>query len=365
MTAETPHVRLAHLPDTEETEDMIYTVSIEIVLHLTEPFLPPSEVILRHLIPVIGRESPVLAGDREVIGRCSCGSVQVKELRINGCIDGVGADTDRYISFHRHAYRVGVSHCVRQLFVGMELQEIVVLLRLLVALVEELGIGLQPLAVLLKERLVLLGGEEGILVLLEERLEEDGLGVIDVLVIGDLEGVELRLLCLVFLLLRRRQATHLLDIDIYRMEREDGNSVVRITVEVIMTERGIVDRQGLDHLLARSRSPVCHLLEVLELTDTEALLRTEREDRNSYAGTFPSRLRAAETTVVLADNHTLLDAPDLAVLTPLHIYLRAGLEVINEVFILDDLRLRDLDICFPNRELRIAHNELVIDIPVA
>ena len=351
---------------------MIYAVSIEIVLHLTEPFLPPSEVVLRHLIPVIGRESPVLTGDREVIGRCAGRCIQVKELRINGCIHRVRTDTDRYISLHRYSYRVSISHCVRQLLVGMELKEIVVLLRLFVTLMKELGVWLQPLAVLRKESLILLGGEEGILVLLEERLEEDGLGVIDVLVISDLEGVELRLLRFVFLLLRRRQAAHLLDIDIYRMEREDGNGIVRITVEVIMTERGIVDRQGLNHLLARSRSPVCHLLEILKLTNTEPFFRTKREDRNGYAGTFPSRLRAAETTVVLADDHTLLDAPDLAVLTPLHIYLRTGLEVINDIFILDDIGSFDFRLltfyfylCFPNGELRIAHNELVIDIPVA
>ena len=139
-----------------------------------------------------------------------------------------------------------------------------------------------------------------------------------------------------------------------------------------MPQRSIVDRQGLDHLLARSRSPVCHLLEVLELSDTEPFFRTKREDRNGYAGTFPSRLRAAESTVVLVDDNALLDTPYLAVLAPLHVHLRAGLKVINDIFILDnigsfDFRLLTFDfyLCLPNGELRIAHNELVIGIPVA
>ena len=34
MSAEPPYIRLAHLPDTEETQDMIYAVGIEIILHI-------------------------------------------------------------------------------------------------------------------------------------------------------------------------------------------------------------------------------------------------------------------------------------------------------------------------------------------
>ena len=78
MTAKSPLVLFAHLPDTEEAEDMIYAVSIEIILHLLEPRAPPAEVILRHLIPVIGREAPVLAACIEIIRRSTGRSVQIE-----------------------------------------------------------------------------------------------------------------------------------------------------------------------------------------------------------------------------------------------------------------------------------------------
>ena len=78
MSAESPYICLSHLPDTEEAEDMIHTVSVEIVLHLLEALPPPSEVILRHLVPVIRRESPVLPADGEVIRRSAGTGVEVE-----------------------------------------------------------------------------------------------------------------------------------------------------------------------------------------------------------------------------------------------------------------------------------------------
>ena len=247
----------------------------------------------------------------------------------------------------------------------MELEELIEVFRLFVALCQESSVRLEPTVVLLNERLVLLGREQRVLILLVQRLEEHHLRVIDVLVVRDRQGIESGFLRFVFLLLRRRQTAHRLDIDVYRMERKDRNGIVRITVEVVMTERGIVDRQRLDHLLAGSCSPVCHLLEILELTDTETFFRTQREDRNSHTRTFPTRLRAAETTVVLIDHTTLLDTPDLAVLTPLGIHNSTALEVVHHVFVLHDVLAFDHDVCAPYGEVRIVHDELVIYVPVA
>ena len=99
----------------------------------------------------------------------------------------------------------------------MELQELIVILRLFVTLAQELGVRLQPFAVLLLKRLVFLAAEQRIFVLLVQCFEENSLGVINTLVVGYLLLVELFLLRLVFLLLRRRQAAHLLYIYIYRV----------------------------------------------------------------------------------------------------------------------------------------------------
>ena len=260
MSAEPPYIRLAHLPDTEETQDMIYAVGIEIILHLAETLLPPAEVILCHLVPVIRREAPVLSADREVIGRSTGTGVQIKQLRINSSIHAVRTDTNRYIALHRYANRVRISHCVCQLLIGMELQEFIEVLRLFVALCQECSIRLEPFAVLRFENFVFLAAEERILVLLIQRFEEHHLRVIDVLVVRECQRIKCRLLRVVFLLLCRSQTTHLFDIDVYRVQCKHAHRIIRIAVEVIMTQRRIVDRQGLNHLLPRSRSPVCHFL---------------------------------------------------------------------------------------------------------
>ena len=72
MSAEPPYSRLGHLPNTEETEDMVDSVCIEIILHLGETTSPPKETIFCHFVPVIRGEAPVLTGDGEIIRWRTC-----------------------------------------------------------------------------------------------------------------------------------------------------------------------------------------------------------------------------------------------------------------------------------------------------
>ena len=200
VSAQSPHIGLAHLPDAEEAEYMVDAVGVEVVLHLREAAAPPVVTVLSHLVPVIGREAPVLTADTEVIGRCTRRGVEVEQVGLNGCVHRVGTDADRYIALHRHAYRVCVGYSVAELLVGVELQEVVQAFLLFVALGEEGGVRLQPAFVLLEERLVLGTGETGVAVGLIECLEVDHLLVIYALVVGYRLGVELLFGSLVLLL---------------------------------------------------------------------------------------------------------------------------------------------------------------------
>ena len=279
-------------------------------------------------------------------------------------IHRVRRDADRYIALHRHAYRVRISHRVCQLLVCMELQVVVQLLRLLVALCQERGIRLQPLFVLCPERFVFLAAEQRLLVALEERLEVLHLLVIHTLVVGYRLRVKRRLRCLIFLLLRGRQPAHLLNVDIYRVQRKHAHGVIRIRVAVGMRQRGVVDRQRLYHLLPRLRCPVCQLLQVLKLAYAEAVLRAQREHRHCHTCPFEARLRAAESAVVLAYHHVLLQTPYHAVLTPFHIHHLARVQVIHHVLVFYHLVRRNLYRGLPQRELAVAHRHFVIRVPV-
>ena len=132
-----------------------------------------------------------------------------------------------------------------------------------------------------------------------------------------------------------------------------------------MTQGGIVDREGLDHLLTRCGSPIGHFLEVLELTYTESFGTTEREDRYSYTGSFPTRLGTTESAVVLIDDLRFVHTPYLAVLTPFGVHHSAGLEVIDEVFVFHYILALDLDVSAPERELGVGHNHFLRSVPVA
>ena len=196
---------------------MVDTVGVKIILHLGEATAPPVVVILRHHIPVIGREAPVLASGVEVIGRCTGGGVQVEQLGLYGSIHRVGRDADGYITLHRYADAVGVCNRFAQLAVGVVLQVVVELLRLTVALVQELGIGLQPTVILLYESLIIGTLGQFLEVTLVQRAEINHLGVIHVLIVGYILGIECSLLLLVFLLQRGAQFAHTRYIYIYRV----------------------------------------------------------------------------------------------------------------------------------------------------
>ena len=137
---------------------------------------------------------------------------------------------------------MGVSHGLFQLLVGMELQESVQIHRLLVALVEEDGIGLQPLAVLRKESLEFLAAEDSLFLGLEESLEVTHFLIVDVLIVRKIQRVQFLLLFLVGLQESGTQFAHFLDIDIDRMQRKHRHGIVGVRVAVGVRQRGVVDR---------------------------------------------------------------------------------------------------------------------------
>ena len=49
-----------NLPDTEEAEYVVNTISIKVLRHILEAVYPPLTAVLNHLIPVVSREAPVL-----------------------------------------------------------------------------------------------------------------------------------------------------------------------------------------------------------------------------------------------------------------------------------------------------------------
>ena len=83
---------------------MVYSVSIEVFRHLAKTVFPPLESIFSHLIPVIGRESPVLPQDRKIIRRRTRLSVHVEQFRGYPCVGTETADADWYVAFEHNTF---------------------------------------------------------------------------------------------------------------------------------------------------------------------------------------------------------------------------------------------------------------------
>ena len=269
-----------NLPDAEETEDMVDAERVEIAAHLAQARLPPGEIVLRHLLPVIGREAPVLPVRAEIVGRCAGRGVEVEELRVPVGLRAVGAHADGQVALQRDALGAGVVHFLAELPVQVELHPAIVLRLLLVAPRAELRVLRQPGGVLLDE--LPAGGRSEVL----GAARLDGLADIGHLGLEHARVVQLRQR--VERGLRLLEGGVLLDaevlqVHIERMQGEGGHGAVGIRIRPLALAGGVVDRQQLQDALSRGGGPVHDGPQVAELADAEIVGRAQREHGNRRA----------------------------------------------------------------------------------
>ncbi|MBR4822069.1 MAG: 4-alpha-glucanotransferase, partial [Bacteroidales bacterium] len=317
--AEMPHqaalLRHGNLPDAEESQDMVDAECVEVLRHLAQAALPPRIVILGHLVPVVGRESPVLPVHGKRIRRCAALRIHVEQVGMAPCIHARAADADGQVALEHHALAVRIGADLLELLVEVVLHEAmvihlglvpgVVVLRLLQAVLgvrtplrevrragliaqrAENGIRQQPVGIGREEVAVILAREHLLpLRTCEDRLQKLRLRLVDFHIVNLLQGIELRPLLLErgrHLHPRRRQ------VDELRMQRKSGIGIVRIRIHPLVRHRRIVDRQQLQHGLAGHRRPVRHLLQVVELAHSEPVVAPQCEYRNRSARSAESR----------------------------------------------------------------------------
>ena len=92
-------LRHGYLPDAEETQHMVNAVGVKVAGHIAEPPFPPMAAVAQHLIPVVGRESPVLSIHGEVIGWGTGLTVEVEVARLLPHVASVAIHADGDITF--------------------------------------------------------------------------------------------------------------------------------------------------------------------------------------------------------------------------------------------------------------------------
>ena len=113
-----------NLPDTEEAQYVVDAVSIKISCHVLETAVPPLAAILQHLKPVIGRESPVLTIDREVIRWSTRLTIEVEVFWFRPYIATIAVYADWNITLQNNALSLGMLVSLLHLAVQYELYEI-------------------------------------------------------------------------------------------------------------------------------------------------------------------------------------------------------------------------------------------------
>ena len=194
------------------------------------------------------------------------------------------------------------------------------------------------------------------------------LGIIDTLVVDLGQRIQLgtQLLELSRLLLILELAD-CLQMQILRMECEGRIGIVGVGILPRAGHRRIIDRQNLNDRLPRSSGPIHHLLQIIELTHTKALLRTQREDRNRYTGTTPRgqvklRTQRVDHRDPLAENR-LMEVVILPLLPSDHL-ARSCID--NHKFEAERaIEARGLDRSTPHRSRSIAHHHTTSHVPVA
>ena len=125
-------LRHGNFPNAEEAQHVVDAVGIEVFSHLAETPYPPLAAVLQHLVPVVGREAPVLAFGRERIGRSTGLSVEVEVFRLHPCLDTVAADADGDVAFQDDPVLAGILVGGMHLLVEVVLYEIPELQELLI-----------------------------------------------------------------------------------------------------------------------------------------------------------------------------------------------------------------------------------------
>ena len=150
--------------------------------------LPPGETVGLHGVPVVDGVAPILAGGRELIGRCSrdadgiAGGVDLKELRCGPHLDGVARDVDGQVADDQDVALVGIGLEAAPLAIEEVLRHLVVkhalgmggadLAGCIAATAEFLGPlpkGLEPALLLHGHKLAV--GNEPVLVCLDKVVE--------------------------------------------------------------------------------------------------------------------------------------------------------------------------------------------------
>mmetsp|Transcript_25745 Transcript_25745/g.37789 ORF Transcript_25745/g.37789 Transcript_25745/m.37789 type:complete len:225 (-) Transcript_25745:1634-2308(-) len=93
-----------NFPHPEEAQDVVDAISVKILLHVLQPPAPPVAAILVHLVPVVGREPPVLLG---ITGR-TCILVQFENVGLGPHILRAARDPDGQVALDRNSKRLAI-----------------------------------------------------------------------------------------------------------------------------------------------------------------------------------------------------------------------------------------------------------------
>ena len=293
-----------NLPYTEEAQHVVDTISIKELRHILESTCPPLTVVFQHLIPVVGRESPVLTIHREIVRWSSCLSVEVEVLRLCPYITSKTVYTDRNITLQDdslgHGMLVSSLHlCVQHKLYEVEELHLLVGLcswvgqclavflvpsivvrplreissAILIAQTRILCIRHQPLFCILEECLIFGTLHHLFTFLIEDLVQVRYLEIIYLFIIYLGQGIEL-CSCLLSLstslgILKLGQS---LQVGILWMNGKHADTAVGIRVCPGVSDGRIVDRQQLKHLLSSLCHQVDHTLQVSEVAYTRTLL---------------------------------------------------------------------------------------------
>ena len=225
---------------------MVYAQGVEILLHVLHAPLEPladGELaldlgLLVLLVPMVGREAPVLPLRRELIGRCPSLRVQVEEFGMLACLHAVAIDPDGQVALQHHALRAGIVGSGLQLGV----QQILHVADVVVVLLAELGIGFQPVLVGLYEVLALPGSKHTGSLFLVECLQVFVLDSLHRLVVAIRQGVQFQTATLKLGHQRLGlQRSGSLEVYVVGMQGKDAGDVVGIGVVPVSVRRGVAD----------------------------------------------------------------------------------------------------------------------------